>query len=278
MIKRGWLTVLVIFWTSLLVGQERAARPQQDAPAAATSRVSLLVGAQGSAALEAGKSRAEVEALALAEAKRLGLAKARAHLASATGGTSEGEGGIDLELLGEPSSLWSGDTCQVRIRGEVRLQPRVLEALTKHKPLEVRLWTSRPTYRQGEHIQVFLLGSKPFQARLLYQDAEGKTLQLLPNPYRKAHAYPGGATVAVPAGEDRFQITVAPPFGAERLVLFASTAPLGDLAVENLGAVFGSRALPVEASRHSRSVKVEEKGEPWVVEYFEGWLDLKTMP
>ena len=106
-------------------------------------------------------------------------------------------------------------------------------------PLSVGLWTDKQEYRQGERVRIFVRGNRPFYARILYRDAEGRTLQLLPNPYRMENYFRGGVTYEIPEGDrDRFSLEVSPPFGKEQLVLHAASAPLGDLDLEATGGVY----------------------------------------
>ena len=47
-------------------------------------------------------------------------------------------------------------------------------------PLKVELWTDKQSFKQTEKIKIYLKGNKPFYARVLYKDAAGHLLQLLP--------------------------------------------------------------------------------------------------
>ena len=85
-------------------------------------------------------------------------------------------------------------------------------------PLSVGLWTDRQEYRRGEKVHIFIRGNRPFYARILYRDAEGRTLQLLPNPYRTDNYFRGGVTYEIPEGDrDRFSLEISPPFGRRNL-------------------------------------------------------------
>ncbi|MBM3568756.1 MAG: DUF4384 domain-containing protein [Alphaproteobacteria bacterium] len=122
------------------------------------------------------------------------------------------------------------------VKGEfvVRLQDanseRVQRALqSAEAPLSLKLWTERKTYRAGETIVVRMQGNKPFFGTILYRDVSGDTVQLLPNRFRYANFFPGGAPVQVPDRGDQFELKVQPPFGVEQLRVYASTCPLGDI-------------------------------------------------
>ena len=92
------------------------------------------------------------------------------------------------------------------------------------------------TYRAGETIEIFLKGNKDFYGRVVYRDAEGNLVQLLPNEFRKEHHFKAGKTYTIPDEEDQFDLTVTPPFGTENIVVFASTEPLPEVAGNDFGA------------------------------------------
>jgi hypothetical protein len=99
-------------------------------------------------------------------------------------------------------------------------------------PLHAQIWTDKREYRAGENMRIFLRGNRPFFARVVYRDASGRLVQLLPNPDRKQNYFEANRVYEIPAAGDRFAMEVSPPFGDESLFLYASTTPLGDLELE----------------------------------------------
>lgn len=104
-----------------------------------------------------------------------------------------------------------------------------------HAPLTVALWTEKREFKPGEKIRIFFRANKPCYVRLMHVDAEGRAIQLLPNPYRTQERFQADEIVIVPEPEDMFQLEASSPYGVEQLILFASTLPLRDLDVTPSG-------------------------------------------
>jgi hypothetical protein len=68
---------------------------------------------------------------------------------------------------------------------------------------------------QDEKVKIFFKGNKPFFATVLYRDADGNIIQILPNPFRKDNYFQGGVIYETPSGNDKFDLEVAQPFGEE---------------------------------------------------------------
>lgn len=140
----------------------------------------------------------------------------------------------------------AGDCLRMKIRAEVipdlsdmeRIHAGEESADDPALPLQVRIWTERERYRAGEAVKVFLRGNRPFYARVMYRDAAGQLTQLLPNPYRADNYFNGGVTYEIPAGADKFELAVTPPFGQEYIKLYASSEPLGAVTLNTNGPVY----------------------------------------
>jgi hypothetical protein len=122
--------------------------------------------------------------------------------------------------------------------------------------LGLRVWTDQHEYRQGEKMRFYLAGTMPFYARVVYRDASGKLLQLLPNPYRAHNHFEGGVVYEVPSAEDRFDLEVSAPFGAESVTVYAATQPLRDLELQPTGGLFEIKTRAAEIPVLSRGVKI----------------------
>ncbi len=149
-----------------------------------------------------------------------------------------------LEKKWDPPAV--GDCYTIRIRAEVVPNEGEINQIAEKNntlddptaPLTVRVWTSQPTYKEGETMKVYVKGNKPFFARLVYVDAEKTTLQLLPNPFRTQNHFDGGVVYEVPQATDKFDLTVGTPYGQETLTIFASTNQLGNISTTKAGGVF----------------------------------------
>ncbi len=160
-----------------------------------------------------------------------------------------------VRILSESHATWYrdatlGECFKVKLRAEVIPDSNTLAQVGAAMlddptlPLNVRLYSDRSKdggiarYRNNEKMQFYLRGNKPFYARILYHMADGSQLQLLPNAYRPNHYFQGGVTYLLPNEEDDFSLVVSAPFGAERIVVYASERPLDAIRVEPAGAVY----------------------------------------
>ena len=127
-------------------------------------------------------------------------------------------------------------------------------------PLTVYVWTERTEYKSGQKIKVFLQGNKDFYARVVYRDVRGNLLQLLPNPHRKENFFKGGKVVVIPGQGDRFDLEVGPPFGIENIIVYASSAEMGETSLENRGdALYGVKDDLKDFAMKTRGVKIVRK-------------------
>lgn len=112
--------------------------------------------------------------------------------------------------------------------------------LDPHAPLTVRVWTTQKEYREGEQIIVYMQGNRDFYARIVDITSAGDIIQLLPNAYRKQDRFEAGRIYQIPGEGDRFDLKVTPPFGEDRIVVYASEVPLGDVSMNSAGAGLGA--------------------------------------
>mgnify|MGYP002632182528 CR=1 FL=1 len=78
-------------------------------------------------------------------------------------------------------------------------------------------------FSQGDAISFLLSLDKAAHIYLYYQTGEQQVLQLLPNQWQKNH-YEAGLFIPFPAPEAQFNFTILPPFGEDKLWIFASDA------------------------------------------------------
>ncbi|MEW6615660.1 MAG: DUF4384 domain-containing protein [Thermodesulfobacteriota bacterium] len=181
----------------------------------------------------------------------------------------------------------AGDCYKVKIKAEVIPDENAMKKISKSKelvddpsaPLVVNIWTDKKEYGDGEKIKIYIKGNKPFYAVVLHKDVKGGLLQLLPNPYRKENYFNGGVIYEIPSGNDRFELEVNPPFGEESVSVYASTSPLGDINVKDIGGVYEVKTKHDDIGARTRGVKLVEKSDTQKTsasEFFEERATLKT--
>jgi len=222
------------------------------------SNTSMIVEVEGSACLGQERSRAQVQKLALAEAKRIASERVMTHVTSETN-VQDGKLADDLinayskatiRVLEEIEKGWvksdgSGgyvDDCyRVKIKAEVipaEVDTDALAVASKSinnpkAPLTVELWTDQETYRIGDDMKFYFRGNKPFYARAVYVDAEGNHIQVTTRG--KSKYYMGGVTYEIPGDNDRFVLRISPPLGEEKLILYTSTQPMNSYIGREMG-------------------------------------------
>jgi len=263
---------------------------------------STVTEAEGTASLGEDRTRKQAEQAALADAKRNAVERTQTYLKSQTrveNGMLESDvveafAGADVRVLEVLEKGWRrdealGDCYYMRIRAEVVPDERALErarggsaGTPSEDPtglLSVRAWAEKPEYRAGEKVKIFLKGNKPFHARVVYRDAAGALVQLLPNPFRTDDYFEGGAVYELPSGKDQYELEVSPPFGAERVTVYAGTQPLGDVGLKDAGGVYQVTTKPAEVGNKTRGIKIvkKEDGAPAApAEFSEASVDITT--
>jgi len=209
---------------------------------------STIVTVDGYSYLAPDKTINEIKKMAFAEARRQALENANVHIQS---NTKVKNGALQYDIVeiagvGELTVLEQKDygierdnRYHVWIRAEVRYRlkpPKTQESqallMDEEAPLTVKVWTERKQYNHGEHIKIYLEGNKDFYARIVDISAGGDIIQLLPNAYRRLNQFKGGITYTIPDEGDQFDLLVVPPYGQEKIIVYASEAPLGDISLD----------------------------------------------
>jgi len=261
---------------------------------------STIIDVEGNACMGDDKSRKQTEQAAMADAKRNAAERALTYVKSET---QVKDFAVEKDLVGaytqstvkivqELEKAWfkdasSGECYRIRIKAEVVPDEKTMKKTAEAKdladdpaaPLKVKLWTDKHAYKQGEKVKIYLKSNKPFYARILYKDAAGHQLQLLPNPYRSDNYFNGGAVYEIPSGSDRFDLEVSPPFGGEDIIVYASTSPLGDINLAVQGDVYRVVTKSADVPKLTRGLKVQEKSDgrkDLPSEFYEEVLSIRT--
>lgn len=243
---------------------------------------SVIVEAEGVASLGDDRTRKQTEEAAMLNAKRNAAEQAATYIRSETTMKDFQEikdlvqaySHAKVRVLETLAAEWYNDpigglSYRVRIKAEVTPDEKAIQRLSQqasalledpNAPLSVRIWTDKPVYREGERIKIYVRANKPCYMCVVYHDVSGRLIQLLPNPYRSANYFRGSTVYEIPAAEDQFDIVVRPPFGREKLIVYASTAPLGKLELKDLSGVYEIQATSArQVEERVRSVGIAAK-------------------
>lgn len=163
----------------------------------------------------------------------------------------------------------SGKSYEIKIKAEVIPQTEningsayVAKALENPAgPLLVKVWADKKEYSQDSKMKIYLKSNKPFFVRILYKTADSKLIQLLPNPYRTKNYFSGGVVHEIPSGEDKYELKVSPPFGQEKILVYAGTARLGDVGLAEAGSVYNVIDSEKKVSLKTRGIAFQARDE-----------------
>ncbi len=263
---------------------------------------SVILDTDGYACMGEDKSRKQTEDVAFKDAKRKAsdsastYIQAETHLKDATlekdilSAYTNSQVKVIQEFLKEWYQEGTlGECYRVKLQVEVIPDEQSMKKVPKKKSdelfddptaqLSVKVWSVKNKYVKGEKIRVFVKGNRPFYGRVVYQEASGGLVQILPNPYRQNSYFNGGTVYEIPSAEDKFDLEVAPPFGAERITLYASTSPMGDINLSAAGGVYAIQAKADELAAGTRGVKFVEKASGTsssIAEFAESYQDMST--
>lgn len=259
-----------------------------------------MVTVVGFACAGAGTSRAQVPQAALVDARQKGRDYAVSEIESKTT-LESGTPRVDLmnayangtiRELGRPAEKWyndpvQGDCCEVEVQLEAIPKAEEMAKMAAkfspddpRAPLTVQVWTDQKIYQEGEKFKVHLKANKSFYGTVVYQDAGGARVQLLPNPYRKQNFFAGNTLYELPDAEDKYELVVTPPLGGEKITVYASNSPLGELSTEAAGNVYLVTGSQQQNELRTRSIRFAPKagatGTATAAEFFEASTELTT--
>lgn len=261
---------------------------------------SVIVQAKGYSCLGDDKSRSQTRADALTDAKRNAADQAGSYVMSETSvkdyitekDVVDAYARATVKVLEELESKWTddpgaGQCYHLLVKAEVIPDTKAMQSRVADRnplddpsgPLAVKVWTDHESYRAGERMKIFLRGNKPFYARVVYRDAQGALVQLLPNAHRTSHYFNGGTVYEIPSGRDAFTLEVTPPFGREDITVYAGTRPLGDLDMQDAGGVYVVRDNMEAVGVKTRGVMItQEAGPSGAAEFVEAGHAVTTRP
>jgi hypothetical protein len=265
---------------------------------------SIITEGEGYACMGDDKSRKVTETTAVADAKRKATESAATYIKSETHikdallekDLLSAYTNAQVKILQELMKEWYkeqnlGDCYRVKLKVEVLPDEKTMAGNSKKHleamdsdpsgPLAMKVWTDKKNYSHGQKIRIYVKGNKPFYGRVVYKDAEGKLVQLLPNPYRTENYFNGGVIYELPGNGDRFDLEVTPPFGNEVVTVYGSTSPLGEIETTTAGGVFGIMTKSADVATNTRGVKVKSNASgaaayPSAAEFAEVAVDVIT--
>lgn len=99
---------------------------------------------------------------------------------------------------------------------------------SKIQPIQIEITThlgDEQTFVAGDVISFLLNLDKEAYLLVIYQDAAGNLIQLLPNRESQKSRYQAGLFISLPDEKAPFRFKVQPPYGDETLWAFASDVP-----------------------------------------------------
>lgn len=265
-IRLSIVLLFMIMLSEFLIGQDSEPSDKRSA----------ITEAHGYAFLSEDKTIREIREEAIVNAKRNAMERAETYIKSFTAVENfqmtydliqTGSEGVVKVLETKDHGITTDNRYHYWIKAEVEYDlslPRMeaTENLMAEKkaPLTIKVWTEKREFQNGDKIKIFFQGNKDFYARIVYETADGELIQVLPNQHRKNNLFSAGKVWQVPDENDTFELVVDPPFGNEQVILFASSADMGNASVESFGAdLFTIQGTLDEYASQTRGLKIQEQ-------------------
>lgn len=237
---------------------------------------------------------AAIRAAAFADARRSALEMAKTYIRTKTKVEdfavtynviwSETEGAVSV-LEQKDFGIEENSRYHVWIKAEIeyRLKSKKSDLPVREVgpggPLTVKVWTPQKAYKEGEHIEIFIQGNRHYYARIVNISANGDIIQPLPNAYRRINYFEAGKIYKIPDEGDLFSLTVSPPYGDDRIVVYASEAPLGQVALQQveqgLARYPGTRSA-LSATTRGIAISAAPAGKEAGAEFYEASWKIQT--
>ena len=276
--RRGMIPAALMIASMLLF-------PCWNTAVAAENTSSLIVDVEGTAREQAGETEEQTKERALTDARATAARVAEEYMRERFGGGSaenEELAGLyangTVKILSEKSAGWvkapsseKGQEGEFRVRVSAEVIPQAAPAQpagqtrslgeNENAPLEVKVWPAKEDYQAGEEVKLFLQGNKPFYALIVYKDAAGNYMQLLPNKHRSNNHFEGGVVYEIPSSGDQYKLEVTPPLGEESIKAYASTVPVGNLEITPAGPIYKVQTPVMEMEVQVRGLNRGAGGE-----------------
>jgi len=252
---RSKLVSLLLLLLCFILPKETLGQTESVDVAPEQEKRSCIQMADGYASLSDYAGLPEAKAAALANAKKEALQAAKSHIASRMKGGglndthesiwSDAESAIVL-LDQRDHGVKDKTQYHIWIKAEVPYDIKPKKAagshtatLGKDAPLTVKVWTPKKEYKAGESMKIYVQGNREFYGRIVYRTSSGEIIQLLPNEHRKSSRFELGPVYGIPDQDDHFGLTVTAPYGEDRIIVYASEVPLGEVRLEPVGQGLG---------------------------------------
>jgi hypothetical protein len=178
---------------------------------------------------------------------------------------------------GEPSFLWIETESRFIVKCDKDGKRPETKTLDKANLLDVRIWTEKKDYSEGQKIVLYLRGNRNFYGKIIRIDAQGNVCQILPNNYRQISFLEKDRRYIIPDEGDRYELKSQPPFGTIRFVAYASRLPMSQVNLKTItGGIFQYRGL--EKSFHNSVKHIIPVGEEQIAEFYNVFWEIKTVP
>ncbi len=167
----------------------------------------------------------------------------------------------------------------IKPKGKSAHQDPEKGTILKSGLLTVSVWTKKKIYKKNEPIHIYIQGNRDFYARIVNIDLHGNIIQLLPNDYRQINFFKGGQTYSIPDAGDRFDLKVSPPFGKDKIVVYASEVPLGNVEMESAGQglnLYRGTVKSFAAKTRGITVASKDTAKPFKAEFYEALWVINT--
>jgi len=125
-----------------------------------------------------------------------------------------------------PSQTLSSITLVICLISLLTIYTQGYAASIKEQSINIEVTThlgDKQRFKAGDKIAFLVSLDKDAHLLMIYEDAEHNLIQVIPNDYRKQNFYKEGLFIAVPDRNEPFEFVVNPPFGSEKLWVFASS-------------------------------------------------------
>ncbi|WP_051295097.1 DUF4384 domain-containing protein [Maridesulfovibrio bastinii] len=241
------------------------------------SKNSIIVESEGMACLGQDRTRTQTQKLALDTAKRKASEKVSTYVSIKTE-VVKGKLHQDvvdvfskatIKVLDEIEKGWVKsseqseyvDSCyRIKIKAEVipsehKFQEKSIGQIDNPRaPLNIQLWTNKDTYNLGDTLKFYFKGNKPFYARAIYKDSNDNLIEV--TQHNNNRYYRGGVIHEIPGNKDNFTLMVTPPFGKEKLILYASTKPINGYQGQSAGNLYVVKNNPRKIGMETRGLAV----------------------